>query len=60
MNIKGSVAVITGAAGGIGNALAVELARREAAGLALVDQTAGIHEAAKEINRGAGREVASA
>ncbi len=58
MNIKGAVAVITGAAGGIGKALAVELARRGVAGLALVDNAAVVHEVAGEINTGAGREVA--
>jgi hypothetical protein len=35
--IKGQVAVITGAAGGIGQALALDMARRGAAGIALVD-----------------------
>ena len=35
MNIKNKVAVITGAAGGIGRAVAIELARRGAKAVAL-------------------------
>jgi 3-oxoacyl-[acyl-carrier protein] reductase len=58
MNIKGSRAVITGAAGGIGKALALELAKREAAGIALVDQAEAVHQVAKTINQLAGGEVA--
>jgi 3-oxoacyl-[acyl-carrier protein] reductase len=58
MNIKGSVAVITGAAGGIGRALALELAKRSAAGLALVDQSESVHQVARAINELAGSKVA--
>jgi NAD(P)-dependent dehydrogenase (short-subunit alcohol dehydrogenase family) len=58
MNIKGAVAVITGAAGGIGRALALELVRRKAAGLALVDQSEGVHQVAKALNELAGGPVA--
>ncbi len=58
MNIKGSVAVITGAAGGIGKALALELAKRKAAGLALVDRSEGVQQVAKAINELAGGTVA--
>jgi NAD(P)-dependent dehydrogenase (short-subunit alcohol dehydrogenase family) len=58
MNIKGSVAVITGAAGGIGRALALELAKRKAAGLALVDQSEAVQQVAKAINELAGSAVA--
>ncbi len=54
MNIKGSVAVITGASGGIGRALALEMAKRQAAGLALVDQSESVHQVAKAINELAG------
>jgi short chain dehydrogenase len=36
-SIKDQVAVITGAAGGIGQALAIEMARRGAACIALID-----------------------
>jgi len=58
MNIKGSVAVITGAAGGIGRALALELARRKAAGIALVDQSDAVQQVAKAINELTGAAVA--
>src|SRR5437016_848885 len=59
MNIKGSVAVITGAAGGIGRALALELVKRKAGGLALVDQSDGVHQVARAVNELAERSVAS-
>ncbi len=58
MNIKGSVAVMTGAAGGIGRALALELAKRKAAGLALVDQSEAVQQVAKALNELAGSPVA--
>jgi 3-oxoacyl-[acyl-carrier protein] reductase len=58
MNTKDAVAVITGAAGGIGKALALELAKRGAAGLALVDQAEAVHQLAKTINKDNSREVA--
>src|SRR5512146_2738021 len=58
MNIKGSVAVITGAAGGIGRALALELAKRKAARVALVDQSDAVQQVAKAINELAGGTVA--
>jgi 3-oxoacyl-[acyl-carrier protein] reductase len=58
MNIKGAVAVVTGAAGGIGRALALELAKRKAAGLALVDRSDGVLQVAKAINELAGSTVA--
>jgi len=50
MNIKDSVAVITGAAGGIGQALAVELSKRQAAGIGLIDQAKSVQEVAAAIN----------
>ena len=50
MNIKGAVAVITGAAGGIGRALALELVKRKVTGLALVDQSDAVHEMSKTLN----------
>ena len=58
MNIKGGVAVITGAAGGIGRALALELVKRKAAGLALVDQSDAVQQVAKAVNELAGAAVA--
>ena len=51
MKIKGAVAVVTGAAGGIGRALAFDLARRQAIGLALVDRSEAVMEVAEEINQ---------
>lgn len=45
MEIQGKVAVVTGAASGIGRAVALELTRRGIAALTLVDQT----EAVKEV-----------
>jgi NAD(P)-dependent dehydrogenase (short-subunit alcohol dehydrogenase family) len=58
MNIKGSVAVITGAAGGIGRAVAMEMAKRKAAGLALVDQSDAVAQVAKALNELAGKDLA--
>ncbi|MGN6554451.1 MAG: SDR family NAD(P)-dependent oxidoreductase [Verrucomicrobiota bacterium] len=59
MKISGSVAIITGAAGGIGKALAFELARREIGGLALVDASKGVEEVAKETNEFIGAPIAT-
>lgn len=56
--IKGHVAVITGAAGGIGHALALDMARRGAAGLALVDASERVRKVAQELNADLGREIA--
>jgi NAD(P)-dependent dehydrogenase (short-subunit alcohol dehydrogenase family) len=58
--IKGQVAVITGAAGGIGQALALDMTRRGAAGIALVDFSERVVQLAREINTVAGRQVAIA
>ena len=58
MTIKGSVAVITGAAGGIGRALALEMAKRKASGLALVDHSEAVHQVAKAVNEFAGCSMA--
>ena len=58
--IKGQVAVITGAAGGIGQALALDMTRRGAAGIALVDFSDRVAQVAREINTEAGRQVAIA
>jgi 3-oxoacyl-[acyl-carrier protein] reductase len=58
MNIKGAVALITGAAGGIGRALALELVKRKAAGLALVDQSEAVQQVAKAMNDLVGTSVA--
>src|SRR4029077_13254101 len=58
--IKGQVAVITGAAGGIEQALALDMTRRGAAGIALVDFSDQVVQVAREINTEAGRQVAIA
>ena len=58
MNIKGTVAVVTGAAGGIGRAVALELANRQVGFLALVDKTELVHGLATEINQITGRQLA--
>jgi 3-oxoacyl-[acyl-carrier protein] reductase len=58
MNIRDAVAVITGAAGGIGRALAVELSKRNAAGIGLVDQANSVKEVTKEINQLCGAKIA--
>jgi 3-oxoacyl-[acyl-carrier protein] reductase len=58
--IKGQVAVITGAAGGIGQALAFDMARRGAAGLALVDFSERVTQVAADINADLGKTVAVA
>src|SRR5581483_5709736 len=59
MNIKGKVAVVTGAAGGIGRAVALELAKRQAGTIALVDKTEAVHDLATDINRTVGSSVAT-
>ncbi len=58
MKIEGKVALVTGAASGIGEAVAVELARRGVKGLALVDRGANVADVAHAINAKAGRSVA--
>jgi 3-oxoacyl-[acyl-carrier protein] reductase len=58
MKIDGAVAVITGAAGGIGRALALELAKRKAAGIALVDRSDAVQQVAKAINELAAANIA--
>jgi NAD(P)-dependent dehydrogenase (short-subunit alcohol dehydrogenase family) len=58
MEIAGKVAVITGAASGIGRAVATQLARRNVQAMALVDMGDNIHGVAAEINAEARRDVA--
>ena len=50
MNMNGAVGLITGAAGGIGRALALEMIKRKVEGLALVDSSDAVHQVAKAIN----------
>jgi NAD(P)-dependent dehydrogenase (short-subunit alcohol dehydrogenase family) len=58
MNIKGKVAVVTGASGGIGLAVASELARRGAEAIALVDQTEQVEQVALALDERLDRPVA--
>lgn len=59
MNIKNKVGVITGAAGGIGRAVALELANREIGCLALVDFSESVHEVCQGINEQVERPAAT-
>ena len=52
MDIKGKVAVITGAASGIGRAAAAELQKQGVAALALVDIAEAVHDVAASLNNG--------
>lgn len=60
MDIKNRVAVVTGAASGIGREVTSQLAQRGATAVAMVDMTDGVREAADEANTRAGRQVAFA
>jgi NAD(P)-dependent dehydrogenase (short-subunit alcohol dehydrogenase family) len=60
MKIEGKMAVVTGGASGIGEATALELARRGVKGLALVDRSDRVIEVAAGINKDVGRPVAEA
>jgi NAD(P)-dependent dehydrogenase (short-subunit alcohol dehydrogenase family) len=59
MIIKGAVAVVTGAASGIGRALSEELAKRGAKALALVDHSKSVLEVVEAVNKQVGANVAS-
>jgi NAD(P)-dependent dehydrogenase (short-subunit alcohol dehydrogenase family) len=58
VEIKDKVAVVTGAASGIGYAVCLQLARRGAKTVAMVDLTESLNEAAEKVNQEANREVA--
>lgn len=58
MHIENQVAVITGAGGGIGHAVATDLSSHGVKALALVDINRSVEEVAEEVNRTAGRRVA--
>lgn len=59
-NIYQKVAVVTGAASGIGEAVAQELAKRGARAVMLVDRSEGVRDLADSINKSAGHTVAVA
>lgn len=58
MQIKGKVAMVTGAGSGIGQAAAEELAQRAARAIALVDLNPTVNEVAAKINKDRGTTVA--
>ncbi len=60
MKIDDKVALITGAASGIGRAVAHELVKRGARTVILVDRSDAVFQLAELINKDAGREVADA
>lgn len=57
-NIREKVAVVTGAASGIGAEVAKQLAARGAKAVMLVDRSEAVQDLAKEINDAVGRQVA--
>lgn len=57
MNIEGNVAVITGAASGIGQATAIEMANRGAKAIAMVDMSDNVATVTEDMNRKVGRDV---
>src|SRR5262249_21241445 len=58
MKIQGKVAVVTGAASGIGEAVALDLARRGTKGVVLADKNDRVLEAARAVNKASGRPAA--
>jgi NAD(P)-dependent dehydrogenase (short-subunit alcohol dehydrogenase family) len=60
MKIEGKVALVTGAAGGIGEATALELARRDVKAVVLVDRNPNTPQVAQSINDVVARDVAYA
>ncbi len=60
MEVKDKVAVVTGAGSGIGKAVSIELAKRGARAVALVDLSEDVTETADQVNEKVGRSVAHA
>src|SRR5215469_4226266 len=60
MEIRGRVAVVTGAGSGIGQAAALQLANRGVKGIGLVDMSPAVHEVAAKINETSGKQIAQA
>lgn len=58
MELVDKVAVITGAASGIGRAVALEMARRKVRAIGLVDLGDAVESVAEDVNAAAGRTVA--
>jgi 3-oxoacyl-[acyl-carrier protein] reductase len=58
MRIEEKVAIVTGAASGIGEAVAKELVKRRARAVVLVDRSDRVDEVARSLNEAAGRRVA--
>ena len=58
VEIRDKVAIVTGAASGIGRALCIELAHRGIRAVAMVDFTEAIDGVAESVNQEAGKEVA--
>lgn len=58
MLIKNQVAIVTGAASGIGRALTLELAQREAKAIGIVDRSEDVFDIAEKINNDVAGEVA--
>jgi NAD(P)-dependent dehydrogenase (short-subunit alcohol dehydrogenase family) len=58
MKIDKKVALVTGAASGIGRAVARELVKRGAGAVVLVDRSDSVYQLAETINKEAGRDVA--
>ena len=54
MNIQGKVAIVTGAAGGIGRAVATELVKRGVAALAAVGRSDSVKQVAATLNESSG------
>jgi len=59
MKIRDKIAVVTGAASGIGNAVCHHLAEAGAKAISMVDLTDGIEDAAQALNSAAGRNIAT-
>jgi NAD(P)-dependent dehydrogenase (short-subunit alcohol dehydrogenase family) len=58
MEMRDKVAVVTGAGGGIGQAIAAELSCRGVRTMALVDMDKAVEEVAAKVNQAAGRRLA--